>query len=185
MAEEHDPKISQHYVRLEPLEPPRGLDNTILMAARVMPRGSYVPAGRRRWYYSLAAAAVLVFALALTLHLEREPPATTEEGAHLRLERELRSEITPAPAAPAKQSESKPAAAARPKVQAPPEAPPESRAADAMLAPRENPEQWLERIAELRSRRKDAEADNELAEFRRLFPDYRLTDAMRERVERK
>jgi len=47
----------------------------------------------------------------------------------------------------------------------------------------ENPERWLERIAELRSRGKHAEADKELAEFRRVYPNYRLSEVMRERVE--
>jgi hypothetical protein len=57
------------------------------------------------------------------------------------------------------------------------------RSAAAPAAAPENPERWLERIAELRSRGKHAEADKELAEFRRVYPDYRLTDVMRERVE--
>src|SRR5207248_3093334 len=34
------------------------------------------PAGRHRWYYSLAATAVLVFAVALTMHIERQQPDT-------------------------------------------------------------------------------------------------------------
>jgi hypothetical protein len=49
----------------------------------------------------------------------------------------------------------------------------------------EKPERWLERIAELRSRGKHAEADKALAEFRRAYPDYRLSEVMRERVEGK
>jgi len=57
--------------------------------------------------------------------------------------------------------------------------------AAAPAAAPENPERWLERIAELRSRGKHAEADKELAEFRRVYPNYRLTEVMRERVEGK
>jgi hypothetical protein len=53
----------------------------------------------------------------------------------------------------------------------------------AAAAPPEKPERWLERIAELRSRGKHAEADKALAEFRRAYPDYRLSEVMRERVE--
>jgi len=49
--------------------------------------------------------------------------------------------------------------------------------------PPENPERWLERIAELRSRGKHEEADKQLAEFRRVYPNYRLSEVMRERVE--
>jgi hypothetical protein len=48
---------------------------------------------------------------------------------------------------------------------------------------REPADKWLERIAELRSRGRHAEADKELAEFRRAYPNYQLSDLMRERVE--
>src|SRR2546426_8593189 len=78
MADERDPKLSQHYRQLEALEPPRELDQTILAAARRASDSAHAPlvapAGRHRWYYSLAAAAVLVFAVALTLHIERQQP---------------------------------------------------------------------------------------------------------------
>src|SRR5258706_5767901 len=70
-------KVSGRYRELEPLEPPAELDRRILDAAHAAaaPHAPLVtPAGRHRWYYSLAAAAVLVFAVALTLHLEREKP---------------------------------------------------------------------------------------------------------------
>ena len=56
-------------------------------------------------------------------------------------------------------------------------------AAPAVVLPLEKPERWLERIAELRSRGKHEEADKALAEFRRAYPDYRLSEVMRERVE--
>src|SRR2546426_11352844 len=78
MADERDPKLSQHYRELESLEPPRELDQKILAAARRTTEGAHAPlvapAGRHRWYYSLAAAAVLVFAVALTMHIERQQP---------------------------------------------------------------------------------------------------------------
>src|SRR2546421_10023507 len=96
MTDEQDPKLSKRYRELEPLEPPPEIDRKILDAAR--------GAGRHRWYYGLAAAAVLVFAVALTVHMERERP-DPEAGPPLRLERELRGEIKPAPP-----PESKPAA---------------------------------------------------------------------------
>jgi hypothetical protein len=48
----------------------------------------------------------------------------------------------------------------------------------------ETPERRLERIAQLRDRGLHDEADRELAEFRRAFPDYRLTDEWRRKVER-
>jgi hypothetical protein len=52
-----------------------------------------------------------------------------------------------------------------------------------VAAPPENPERWLERIAELRSRGRHMEADRELVAFRKAYPNYQLSDLMRERVE--
>jgi hypothetical protein len=49
----------------------------------------------------------------------------------------------------------------------------------------ETPEQELERIAALRRDGKHEEADKALAEFRKRHPDYKLSDALRERVERR
>lgn len=48
----------------------------------------------------------------------------------------------------------------------------------------ETPEKWLERIAELRRAGKHDEADKALAEFRQRHPDYRIPEAMLERVRR-
>jgi hypothetical protein len=49
----------------------------------------------------------------------------------------------------------------------------------------ETPEAALERIAELRRQGKHEEADKALAEFRKQYPDYRLSDEMRAKVEKK
>jgi hypothetical protein len=49
----------------------------------------------------------------------------------------------------------------------------------------ESPEQWLERIAELRRQGRHEEADKALAEFRRAYPDYRIPEATLERVEKR
>ncbi len=67
MADERDPQISQRYRQLGTQEPPAELDRAILGAAR---RAT----SRHRWYSSLAAAAVLIFAVALVVQLERQPP---------------------------------------------------------------------------------------------------------------
>ena len=262
MADERDPKLSQHYRELEPLEPPAELDRRILAAARE-PQGAHaplvVPAGRHRWYYSLAAAAVLVFAVAITLHVEREkpdpeitataPPPQTQERSGTIIQEpkpqaapaeskrpEAAPPAEPAPAKPAAAQESQPSgpavdlrrlekpvapAAPRPaaKADTKAEARPRAEARDAVQAqqaesqerarlesgamarsapaqgdvgaaaaarvatPPEKPERWLERIAELRSRGRHAEADRELAEFRRIYPNYSLSEVMRERVE--
>ena len=232
MADERDPKLSQHYRSLEPLEPPAALDQKILASARDAADSPHAPlvapAGRHRWYYGLAAAAVLVFAVALTLHVERDRP-DPEAGPPLRMDRELRGQIKQAPkadTAPRAEPERAPVFAPDPQASVPREAAPASRApapspradeqriraeqsaateratrseaqaekraardtaagpaAAPVAAAPENPDRWLERIAELRSRGRHAEADRELAAFRRAYPDYRLSEVMRERVE--
>ena len=48
----------------------------------------------------------------------------------------------------------------------------------------ETPEASLERIAELRKQGKHEEADKALAEFRKRYPDYRMSDEVRAKVER-
>jgi len=55
-------------------------------------------------------------------------------------------------------------------------------AAGKISAAPQTPEQWLERIAELRKAGRDREADRSLAEFRKRYPDYRMSEAMRARV---
>jgi hypothetical protein len=78
MADERDPKVSQRYRELGAEEPPRELDQAILAAAHRAadrPHAPLVtPAGRHRWYFSLGAAAVVVLAVAVTWHVEREQP---------------------------------------------------------------------------------------------------------------
>jgi hypothetical protein len=51
-----------------------------------------------------------------------------------------------------------------------------------LSAPPETPEQWLERIARLRDAGKAREADESLAEFKRRYPDYRISEALRARI---
>jgi hypothetical protein len=46
----------------------------------------------------------------------------------------------------------------------------------------ETPEQWLERIAKLREAGKARAAEESLAEFRKRYPDYKMSEAMRARV---
>jgi type IV secretory pathway VirB10-like protein len=214
MADERDPKLSQHYRSLEPLEPPAALDQKILAAAREAAESPHAPlvapGGRHRWYYGLAAAAVLVFAVALTLHLERDRP-DPEAGPPLRMDRELRGQIKQAPKADAAPREAAPAPrtpaptpradeqriragqaaterALRSEAQAAKQQAAASRlaggsAAAPLAAAPENPDRWLERIAELRSRGRHADADRELAAFRKAYPNYALSEVMRERVE--
>ena len=244
MADERDPKLSRHYRELEPLEPPAALDQKILAAARAATESHaplVVPAGRHRWYYSLAAAAVLVFAVALTLHLDRErpdpeaipsasvrgeikqaPKVESAPGAEPQRppafapdpQPSARRDAAPASPAPVEQAErhraersvaSADAVRAQAEARAAREAAANAReqavnaeklaatakqqtsasrlaAAPAAAAP-ENPDRWLERIAELRSRGRHADADRELANFRKAYPNYPLSNVMRERVE--
>lgn len=195
MADERDPRLTKHYRELEALEPPTELDQAVLAASR-----RATGRGRNRWYTSLAAAAVLVFAVALTLHIERDrPDADATSGPQLRLERELRGVIKPAPKEESKKESTPrpPAFAPDPQARAPqparaapapsPRADQErlqaERAAGAAAAAPEKPERWLERIAELRSRGRHVDADRELAAFRKAYPNYQLSELMRERVE--
>ena len=48
-----------------------------------------------------------------------------------------------------------------------------------------SPERLLERIAELRKEGRHDEADKALAEFRQRYPDYRISEEMLQKVERK
>ena len=50
------------------------------------------------------------------------------------------------------------------------------------VAPEADPGRELERIAQLRASGDDAEADKALAEFRRRHPDFRIPEAMWERI---
>jgi hypothetical protein len=49
----------------------------------------------------------------------------------------------------------------------------------------QSPEQWLQGIADLRKQGRHEEADKELTEFRKRYPEYKIPPAMRERVERR
>jgi hypothetical protein len=65
-------------------------------------------------------------------------------------------------------------------------APAQSRPALGALAKaQQSPQQWLDRIAELRQEGRHDEADRQLAEFRRAYPDYHLSDEMKAKVEKK
>ena len=213
MSEEQ--KISQRYRELPREEPPRHLDDAILAAARrataSRPAPLVAPTGRRRWYFPVAAAAIIIWAVAVTVHVERQErdfevaetaakdaaPATSDQPV-LSVQKPAaeealaKREAPQAPAAP-------PAAAgvresARADAASSLEAPPEARAA--MRAERmveqkisglaaASPEQWLQGIADLKRQGRNEEAEKQLAEFRKRYPDYRIPEAIVEKFEKR
>jgi hypothetical protein len=206
MAENDD--ISKRYRELAREEPPRHLDDAIRAAARravhTRPAPLVVPTGRQRWYFPLAAAAIIVLAVAVTVHVERQQPG---------------EEIVSVPAAPAEAPKAEPPQTApqperRRKTESadsrelPDAAPPRelqkapeerAEAARAPAAPQANaqlgradegrraaslsafalqsPEQWLQGIADLRRQGRHEEADKSLAEFRKRYPDHKIPEA--------
>ena len=143
MTEERDPKVSQRYRELGREEPPGELDAGILAASRRAAETRLAPlvppTGRRRWYFPVAAAAIIALAVAVTLQVERQqpdaesitpPPQSTAESRTDALEAkrdsapqaELRkakpaeppAASAPTPAARPEESPSKPEAPAKP-----------------------------------------------------------------------
>lgn len=183
MTEEpREPKVSQRYRELNAPEPRSDTDAAILAAARraaeARPAPLVAPTGRRRWYFPVAAAAVIALAIAVTLRIERQTPDLEDSNI---------AAIAPAPPQAAKDDPAPKASAQEPFVK-----PQEMRERKAEPQPRvqafgavDSPERWLERIAELRSQGRDKEADESLVEFRKRFPDYRIPEAMLQRVEKK
>lgn len=183
-------------------------------AGRSRPAPLVVPSGRRRWYFPLAAAAIIVLAVAVTIQVEREqpdpeavvsaPPASTPPAKE-----------SSSPSEPPAATQSKPVEKREVFTPDPKPAPDAAQRADlekaqtdavggvresqqakaalrarAETAPGSNfaaasPEQWLQGIADLRRQGRDDEADRQLAEFRKRYPDYRISEAILEKVEKK
>jgi hypothetical protein len=134
---ERDSDVSRRYRELAREEPPRALDTEILAAAdrelesRAAPL--VAPTARRRWYVPLAAAAVIVLSVVVTLALQRaqedpelqwqeETPATPKAAAVPEAEGQADpkpTEVLP-PAAPAARQITPGIRAERPASPAPP-----------------------------------------------------------------
>jgi hypothetical protein len=220
--------VSQAYRELGAEEPPRALDDAILAAARRETRSHpaplVAPTGRRSWLVPVAAAAVLVLTVAVTLHMQIEqsdiespsqrvdsspPPAAEPSSPVAQAQLELKAEVKIPPRKateqPARSDESRGAASsvtgalarqieertardAEAAARAPQAGPVQALAKRAPAqggVQAETPERELERIAELRRQGRHDDADRALAEFRKRYPDYRISEAMRERVERR
>jgi hypothetical protein len=173
------------------------------------------PTGRRRWYFPVAAAAIIVLAVAVTIHMERqerdfelsEQQAAPAQAPAPEPEPLAKREASPPPAAPPRpeapplgglqSSAPEPAAQARESVRADETSrlnrQPEARAAmrseralekvlDLAAA---SPEQWLQGIADLKRQGRNEEAEKQLAEFRKRYPDYRIPEAIVEKFEKR
>jgi hypothetical protein len=165
MADPADDRIVERYRALGRAEPPAELDATILAAAR---RAASSRPGRRRWMLPVSIAAVVVLSVSVALQVQRERPGTAD-----RLGAPPAAGKAVAPAAPAAESN---------RVEAPAQA---AAPAARMLqkSDQASPEAWLARIAKLRREGRDEEADRQLKEFRRRFPDYRIPPAIQREVE--
>jgi hypothetical protein len=226
-----DPKISGRYRELPREEPSRAVDDAILAASRravqARPAPLVAPTGGRRWYFPVAAAAVIVLAVAVVAHVEREqpdaeilqpsmevlktpPPPPMKQDRTAEAPQPARKAAAPSGFAsePPPRADSAGVVSAPAAVPAPASPQPAAEAerndvgasAGARVAREEraraqtqmarasieqSPEADLERIARLRAAGRHEEADKALAEFRKRYPDYRLTDEMRAKVEKK
>ena len=204
-----DPKLSQRYRELPREEPPRALDDAILAASRraVQRRRWYGPLAAAA-VITLAVAVTLhvqndrpseeVDAVSPSMKVQETPPPAEAPKA-------ARGAPQPFASGPRVDSASAPAAAA-PAPAAPPAAQAESarndvgaassgmresrdekrsRARMSRAAIEQTPEIELERIARLRAAGRHEEADKALAEFRKRYPDFRISEETLQRVERR
>lgn len=219
MAERDDIEaVGRRYRALPREEPSSALDAAILTQARRAaadhPAPLVAPAGRRGWAYPLAAAAIIVLAVGVTVQIQRgEPdaelavmPSETKPNAAARNDERAAEEPkradapakrkvepqAPSFAAPPTSGQAAGSGNAEQSAKQAEQAPPAAAARDelrslARSAPAsiETPEKWLERIAKLRDEGRDDEADRQLAEFRRRYPDFRIAEETLRRVERR
>jgi ferric-dicitrate binding protein FerR (iron transport regulator) len=168
--------------RLEQIEPPDLLDQAVLNAAR---RAAARPSRRRstRWLGALASAAVVVLALTLVIRQDPQapaPPVPVTDGFELELrsadpEAAHETPIQHEEAAP--QAASKAAlvprqdAASREEAGAPVAAPDALEEMDEAVP---EPDAWVDQMLRLKAAGLNDQLDQELAAFRRSYPDFVL-----------
>jgi hypothetical protein len=183
MAEPEDDKVAERYRALGREEPPPELDARILDAAR---RAAQSRPGRRRWMLPASIAAVIVLSVGVALQVQRErsdlmdQPATPAEAGKAAAPA---LKPSPAPAPPASDNVMRAPALERKPQDLPARPAARSGSLSAGRSVEASPEQWLTQIAELRRAGRDDEADRQLAEFRRRYPDYRIPQPIRQKVE--
>lgn len=91
--------------------------------------------------------------------------------------------------APAPVPQAKPAAPmreeARARASAAPDAAPAAAGSAVGALAKASPEQWLQGIADLKRQGRHDEAEKQLAEFRKRYPDYRIPEAILEKFEKR
>lgn len=183
-----DAQVSGAYRALGRDEPPAALDVSILAASR---------RHRSRWAVPVSVAAVVVLAVGVTLRGQLEQPKTVDEvvlapkvmqAPQAGKVAPVQESAAPAPAQqPALRKRAAPAAPAAANSFSADAAAPAGRMASGLISGKADeksltPEQWLERIARLREAGQARAADDGLAAFRKRYPDFRLSEAMRARV---
>jgi hypothetical protein len=174
--------------QLEQIEPPDLLDQAVLNTAR----RAAAKTPRRRpvgWLGALATAAVVILALTLVVQQDPQapaPPVPASDGFELELRAARPEAAREAPLRkeePAPQAERKAALAVRQDAPAEDEAAMPTAAADAVNEQDEavlEPEAWVEHMLHLRAEGLNDQLEQELAAFRRTFPDFALPPELRE-----
>lgn len=194
-----DQRVSDLYRTGASEQPSTDTDETILAAARreagAGPR-SFRSSRPPRWMVPASVAAVLALTVGLSLVARHElepdraslPAAPAVREAPMREQAPAADRSSPEPAASAPESmrfRGSPAAkkaaeapANSAGVAAPTEAVPQPGNVPGETKPLA-PEEWLQRILQLRKEGRVKEASESLQEFRRQYPDYKLPDSLR------